>query len=109
MSATALQPEPSAKAPCTRTTFLICSFMIILLFPLVSFRSSHQTCRCCPENPTATHNAVRLPPLASHSSPAFAHLYHARPGRNVKIACPPKPWKSRHRRQTHLPPLCGLS
>src|SRR5579864_6402959 len=34
--------------------------------------------------------------LASHSSPAFAHLYHARPGRNVKIACPAKPWKSRH-------------
>jgi Rad3-related DNA helicase len=28
--------------------------------------------------------------------PAFAHLYHARPGRNVKIACPAKPWKSRH-------------
>ena len=25
-----------------------------------------------------------------------AHLYHARPGRNVKIACPAKPWKSRH-------------
>jgi hypothetical protein len=32
--------------------------------------------------------------LASHSSPAFAHLYHARPGCNVKIACPAKPWKS---------------
>src|SRR5271167_1761386 len=28
--ATASQPEPSAKAPCTRTTFLIC-FTIILL------------------------------------------------------------------------------
>jgi hypothetical protein len=34
--------------------------------------------------------------LASHSSPVFAHLYYARPGRNVKIACPAKPWKSRH-------------
>src|SRR5580700_5383464 len=67
MLATALQPEPSAKAPCTRTTFLICSFMIILLFPLVSFRSSHQTCKCCPENPTPTHNAVRLPPLTTRS------------------------------------------
>src|SRR5579864_3995955 len=67
MSATALQPEPSAKAPCTRTTFLICSFMIILLYPLVSFRSSHQTCRCCPENPTPTHNAVRLAPLTTRS------------------------------------------
>src|SRR6202034_1283743 len=29
--ATASQPEPSAKAPCTRTTFLICCFTIILL------------------------------------------------------------------------------
>src|SRR5579862_2453493 len=31
MSATAFQPEPSANAPCTKTTFLICSFMTILL------------------------------------------------------------------------------
>src|SRR5580692_526124 len=31
MLATASQPEPSAKAPCTRTTFLICCFTIILL------------------------------------------------------------------------------
>src|SRR5258708_16341103 len=29
MSATAFQPEPSAKAPCTRTTFLICCFTTI--------------------------------------------------------------------------------
>src|ERR1700747_2677041 len=29
--ATASQPEPSAKAPCTRTTFLICCVMTILL------------------------------------------------------------------------------
>src|ERR1700675_3778797 len=26
------QPEPSAKTPCTNSTFLICSFMTILLF-----------------------------------------------------------------------------
>src|ERR1700679_2691833 len=31
MSATAFQPEPSAKAPCTRTTFLICCVITILL------------------------------------------------------------------------------
>src|SRR6202008_1789977 len=31
MLATASQPEPSAKAPCTRTTFLTCCFMAILL------------------------------------------------------------------------------
>src|SRR5271169_2599176 len=31
MLATASQPEPSANAPCTRTTFLICCVMIILL------------------------------------------------------------------------------
>src|ERR1700729_3869713 len=31
MLATASQPEPSAKAPCTRTTFLICCFTTILL------------------------------------------------------------------------------
>src|ERR1700729_4244783 len=34
MSATFFQPEPSAKAPCTRTTFLIGCVMIILLFVL---------------------------------------------------------------------------
>src|ERR1700679_105767 len=32
ISATLFQPEPSAKAPCTKTTFLICCVMII--FPL---------------------------------------------------------------------------
>src|SRR5277367_6671043 len=31
MLATASQPEPSAKAPCTRTTLLICCVMTILL------------------------------------------------------------------------------
>src|ERR1700677_2238314 len=31
MLATASQPEPSAKAPCTRTTFLIFCFTIVLL------------------------------------------------------------------------------
>src|SRR5580698_9403991 len=31
MSATLFQPEPSANAPCTRTTFLICCFTTILL------------------------------------------------------------------------------
>src|ERR1700685_2274718 len=31
MLATASQPEPSANAPCTRTTFLICCVMTILL------------------------------------------------------------------------------
>src|SRR5271170_245891 len=39
MSATLFQPEPSAKAPCTRTTFLICCFMIIFLSSL-SFTDS---------------------------------------------------------------------
>src|SRR5277367_6644258 len=36
MSATAFQPEPSAKAPCTRTTFLI--FVIVNLLSNLSFR-----------------------------------------------------------------------
>src|ERR1700686_4704768 len=31
MLATGSQPEPSAKAPCTRTTFLICCVMTIVL------------------------------------------------------------------------------
>src|SRR5580658_6762111 len=31
MLATASQPEPSANAPCTRTTFLICCFTTMLL------------------------------------------------------------------------------
>src|ERR1700684_468226 len=35
--ATASQPEPSAKAPCTRTTFLICCFTTILLCGKDSF------------------------------------------------------------------------
>src|SRR5580700_2458977 len=30
--ATGSQPEPSANAPCTRTTFLICCVMTVLLF-----------------------------------------------------------------------------
>jgi hypothetical protein len=38
MSATAFQPEPSAKAPCTRTTFLI--FVIVNLLSNLSFRES---------------------------------------------------------------------
>src|SRR5277367_2361967 len=38
MSATAFQPEPSAKAPCTRTTFLI--FLIVILLSSLSFRES---------------------------------------------------------------------
>src|SRR4029077_5728213 len=37
MLATASQPEPSAKAPCTRTTFLICCFTTILLCSKDSF------------------------------------------------------------------------
>src|SRR5580698_5059791 len=32
MLATSSQPEPSAKAPCTKTTFLIGCFKVILLF-----------------------------------------------------------------------------
>jgi hypothetical protein len=31
ISATLFQPEPSAKAPCTRTMFLMCCVMIVLL------------------------------------------------------------------------------
>src|ERR1700692_2605831 len=38
MSATASQPEPSAKAPCTRTTFLI--FVIVILLSSLSFSKS---------------------------------------------------------------------
>src|ERR1700681_4481251 len=39
--ATGSQPEPSAKAPCTRTTFLIRSFMTISPFSFTSFHA-HQ-------------------------------------------------------------------
>src|SRR5271156_1594929 len=46
MSATLFQPEPSAKAPCTRTTFLICCFMIIFLSSL-SFSDSCIEPRTC--------------------------------------------------------------
>src|SRR5271156_4994718 len=38
MSATAFQPEPSANAPCTRTTFLI--FVIVTLLSSLSFSES---------------------------------------------------------------------
>src|SRR5580700_6003359 len=38
MPATAFQPEPSANAPCTRTTFLI--FVIVILLSSLSFSES---------------------------------------------------------------------
>src|ERR1700686_134372 len=46
MSATLFQPDPSAKAPCTRTTFLICCFTTVLLFkdPHGSFYFRFQSC-----------------------------------------------------------------
>src|SRR5580693_2894278 len=55
MLATASQPEPSANAPCTRTTFLIRSFMTILLcsqdlrgpFDSRCRTPSHQTAPTC--------------------------------------------------------------
>src|SRR5580658_5676276 len=40
MSATAFQPEPSANAPCTRTTFLI--FVIVILLSGLSFNESYE-------------------------------------------------------------------
>src|ERR1700758_5861588 len=42
-------------------------------FPLVSFRSSHQTCRCCPENPTPTHNTGKIA-SGNDSVDSAAHL-----------------------------------
>src|ERR1700685_4535972 len=45
MLATGSQPEPSAKAPCTRTTFLICCFTTILLCSKDQLESSDFRCR----------------------------------------------------------------
>src|SRR5580692_430056 len=50
MSATRFQPEPSAKAPCTRTTFLMGCFTTVLLcgkdpFGSVDFRCRRPGCR----------------------------------------------------------------
>src|SRR5271154_5957414 len=45
MLATASQPEPSANAPCTRTTFLICCFTTILLCGRNPLRSFDFRCR----------------------------------------------------------------
>src|ERR1700733_2276508 len=45
MPATASQPEPSAKAPCTRTTFSMCCFMTILLCNEDPLGSSDFRCR----------------------------------------------------------------
>src|SRR5208282_4776738 len=57
MVATASQPEPSAKAPCTRTTFLIFCFTIILLCskdPLGPIDFGRIDCRCrTPSHQTA--------------------------------------------------------
>src|ERR1700693_5290929 len=49
MSATPFQPEPSAKAPCTRTTFLMGCFTTVLLcgkdpFGSVDFRCRQPRC-----------------------------------------------------------------
>src|SRR5271163_4684227 len=56
MSATLFQPEPSAKAPCTRTTFLIDCFTTVLLaikihsdqsiFDVERLRAEPLLCRC---------------------------------------------------------------
>src|SRR5277367_3469454 len=43
--ATASQPEPSAKAPCTKTTFLTCCFMRNLLCDKTLLGSSSATLR----------------------------------------------------------------
>src|SRR6202022_130735 len=71
MLATASQPEPSAKAPCTRTTFSICCVMTILLCskgPLGPLSSMSLTCaptRFCRFRPKrtlethATHRRLR--------------------------------------------------
>src|SRR5580698_9120370 len=50
--ATGSQPEPSAKAPCTRTTFLICCFTTILLGSKDPPGSSDFRCRM-PSHQTA--------------------------------------------------------
>src|ERR1700751_254811 len=52
MLATASQPEPSAKAPCTRTTFLICCFTTILLCVKDQLGSIDLRCRT-PSHQTA--------------------------------------------------------
>src|SRR5271167_1788953 len=52
MLATGSQPEPSAKAPCTRTTFLICCFTTILLCDNDPLGPSDFRCRI-PSNHTA--------------------------------------------------------
>src|SRR5580658_1738319 len=56
MSATAFQPEPSAKAPCTRTTFLICCFTTILLCGKDPLGSVDLQCR------TLSHQSEPLRP-----------------------------------------------
>src|ERR1051325_756784 len=44
MLATASQPEPSAKAPCTKTTFLI--VIVVLLFSFQFFSHASALVRC---------------------------------------------------------------
>src|SRR5271169_5586256 len=68
MLATASQPEPSAKAPCTRTTFLICCFTTILLCskdPLGSIdlrcrMPSHQTAPVLRAGGSESSNCLKL-------------------------------------------------
>src|ERR1700719_2477950 len=62
MSATLFQPEPSAKAPWTRTTFLICCFTTILLCGKDPLGSVHFRCRMLFVPHRTAPTCARAPP-----------------------------------------------
>src|ERR1700733_11859912 len=72
MLATGSQPEPSAKAPCTRTTFLICCVMTILL---------------CGKDPTRTIVIFNLERLNLFGA-LPAHTEFVRSARKIVRSCP---------------------
>src|SRR5580700_6503918 len=60
MLATGSQPEPSAKAPCTRTTFLIFCFTIILLCSKNPLGPIDCRCRRLRTKPPCAERAAHL-------------------------------------------------
>src|SRR5258708_28795551 len=92
MLATGSQPEPSAKAPCTKTTFLIRCAMTILL------------CSKDPLGPFDLESFANCPNVISATNSAYwPHDVPFPPGMQPGSPVPPRPekWQLRHM----LPPF----
>src|ERR1700730_1637730 len=100
MLATASQPEPSAKAPCTRTTFLICCFTIILLCSKDPLGPIYFRCRT-PSHQTAL--VLRAGVHLTRRKHALAFLDNHRRMHSIEENSPTKDDTSRRRRRPRWP------